>query len=433
MIEHSFPNLHERYTHHQLRNGLNVYIVSKPHIKTQTAYLATPFGAFDLKQRINDVEVSFKAGTAHFLEHKLFENSQGVDVMKRFNELGANVNAFTSHHETAYYFKTSRANFKKELNLLLDFVQSFSIDEASVEKEKGIIVQELRMYQQIPEQRLLNETYQALFSHHPIRYDIGGDETSVSSITKDDLERAYTTNYHPSRCVLVVMTSLEAKRILSWIEANQEPKIFGPSVNVTRCITKESNEPVRTLTRFNMDLQNTKMTLSFKLNLPTEDEMLNLTNEWRLRFLLELLFTSIHPNYQMWLKSQRIHDYFGYDVEVDQGCAYVMFYIESDDPDDFKDLILKQLKTPLEVVHDHFELLNRRYSAQILRSFDDLDDYAMTLFRAHFSDLKLDTLFEQIQSITFDALKNLQHDLINYQPSLVVMEPLSSVLDASNA
>lgn len=431
-MEHFFSSLHERYTYHQLDNGLSVYVVSKPHIKTQTAYLVTPFGAFDLKQRIQNTELHFKAGIAHFLEHKLFENSKGVDVMKRFNELGANVNAFTSHHETAYYFKTSQTNFKKELNLLLDFVQSFSIDEAAVDKEKGIIVQELRMYQQIPEQRLLNETYQTLFLHHPIRYDIGGDEASVNSITKEDLERAYATNYHPSRCVLVVMTSLEPKRIVSWVETNQSSKSFQPSTPVERVIPQEPKEPLRALTRFSMDLHNTKMTLSFKLDLPTKDERLNLTHEWRLRLLLELLFTSIHPHHQTWIDSQRIHDYFGYDVEVTKGCAYVMFYIEAPDPDDFKDLILTQIKSPLDVVRDHFELLKRRYRAQILRSFDDLDDYAMTLFRSHFANLKLDTLYQAIQAITFEELLTTQHELAQNHSSLVVMEALQTNQDPSN-
>ena len=135
--------------------------------------------------------------------------------MEAFTDLGAYVNAFTSHNETVYTFSSVK-NIYKGLNLLLDFVQHFEITEESVEKEKGIIIQELNMYAQMPEQRLIFETYQSLYHQHPIRYDIGGDEENVNSITREELLDIYKRNYHPQNSLLVCVSDLSAKTSSVW-------------------------------------------------------------------------------------------------------------------------------------------------------------------------------------------------------------------------
>ena len=138
----------ESYVEEVLDNGLHVVLWQKPDYEKSLFMLATPLGAMDIKQideHGNTIE--YPAGIAHFLEHKMFEMKDG-DVMDMFSSMGANVNAFTSYTETAYYFTTT-ADVKEPLNLLLDFVQTLEINEESVEKEKGIIIQELHMYKEM--------------------------------------------------------------------------------------------------------------------------------------------------------------------------------------------------------------------------------------------------------------------------------------------
>ncbi len=410
-----------------LDNGLKVYIVTKKDTKTHTAHLALPFGSIDLQQQVDDDAYSYPAGVAHFLEHKLFENHRGKDVMQLFTNMGAQVNAFTSHHETVYYFKTTRKSFQKELHLLLDFVQSFSITEEAVEKEKGIITQELQMYQQIPEQRLVLETYRSLFHQHPLREDIGGDEESIKNITKEVLEQCYDINYHPSRSVLVVVSSRKAEDILDWIHKNQNSKTFTHPKLVQRIFPEEPPETYRDQYAFGMDMQNTKMTLSYKLPISEVDNHINVKHEWSLRFLLDLKFSPINSAYQQWIKDKRIHDYFGYDVDVSSHSSFVIFFIESDLEEDFKSLVIDTLSESIDEFIDSINLLKRRYTAQIIRSFDDHDDYALTLIRSDFQNLELDALVNIIQSIQIDDIKQMQVLLNTLKPILVRMSSNTKV------
>ena len=147
----------ETYYTETLENGLRVVLWYKPGYARSLFMMATPLGAMDLIQEdAQGNTYSYPAGIAHFLEHKMFEK-QDQDVMNEFSRMGANVNAFTSYNETAYYFSTS-GSIEGPLDLLLDFVQQLDISDASVEKEKGIIVSELNMYQQMSDSRLLMET-----------------------------------------------------------------------------------------------------------------------------------------------------------------------------------------------------------------------------------------------------------------------------------
>lgn len=183
----------ESYDVETLDNGLRVVIWHKPGYARSLFMMATPLGAMDICQvDEHGTQCVYPAGIAHFLEHKMFEKKDR-DVMDDFSRMGASVNAFTSYGETAYYFSTSE-DVREPLNLLLDFVQDLDISDASVEKEKGIIVSELNMYLQMSDNRLLMETYKSLFHEHPLKYDIGGDEESVRSITRTQLEECYARN-----------------------------------------------------------------------------------------------------------------------------------------------------------------------------------------------------------------------------------------------
>lgn len=416
-----YPEINE--THHciTLGNGLSVVIIQKEDFKSSACFMAFPYGSIDIKQKIGENIQNYPSGIAHFLEHKLFENNNGLDIMETFSHLSANVNAFTSHTETVYYFNSSKKNIKKPLNLLLDFVQQLSITDQSVEKEKGIIIQELRMYMQMPEQRLMLETYQSLYHHHPIRLDIGGDEQSVTSITKEILERCYTLNYHPSNALLVCITPLSPETIIHWICENQNAKEFIPISKIERVIDKEIEEVYRTNYEFDMDIQASKMTYSFKLKSMSDNNRTNLLLEWKYRLFLELIFSPMNPKYEIWMDSNRIHDYFGYDVEVNNDYGFILFYGENDDETDFKLLIHEGLNTDLSHFDIYFERLKRRYFAQLLRQFDDHDDYAITLIRTKFSATEINDSINCLKEVEFNDLLAIKDEILILDTAFVKM------------
>ena len=206
----------------KLENGLTVMVIPKPGIQKKYMIWGTNYGSNDSEFIVPGEEEKTKVpnGVAHFLEHKLFEQENGTNSLDVLTALGVNANAYTTNDHTAYLFE-STDNFYPAMDELMDYVQHPYFTDENVEKEKGIIVQELRMYMQMPEQRLVLETYQSLFHKHPIRLDIGGNEESVNSITRELLERCYELNYHPSNATLVCITPNKPEVILNWIKENQ--------------------------------------------------------------------------------------------------------------------------------------------------------------------------------------------------------------------
>ena len=225
MDKHYEAYFDETYYTETLANGLKVIIFHKPEFSTSVCAFGTPYGALKINEQFNGKEYHFHPGVAHFLEHKLFE-AKGDDMMTLFSSLGANVNAFTSYHETVYYFSKTGEDIKQCLELLLGFVQELDITPESVEKEKGIIAQEVAMYDQVPDSKLLHEAYKALYHHYPLKYDIGGDKKGIYAIDKEELDECYRINYHPVNMSLVITTPLDPKKIMNIVRKNQLKKDF---------------------------------------------------------------------------------------------------------------------------------------------------------------------------------------------------------------
>ncbi|MHC1736231.1 MAG: M16 family metallopeptidase [Erysipelotrichaceae bacterium] len=382
MITYENKKLNEKVTETTLDNGLKVFFIHKPGFISSTAVYMVPFGSLDIRQQKPDGEIiESNAGVAHFLEHKLFESNNGTDIMEAFSAMSANVNAFTSYYETCYYFSTGEADFSHPLELLLDFVQNLSITDESVEKEKGIIIQELRMYMQMPEARLMYETYRSLFKTHPVRIDIGGSEESVKAITKAELYDLYEANYHPSNSVLVIVSGQESEKILDLVKDNQAGKTFPDFEARRRLIDMEELKVAKKHHSFAMDIQAKKITYSFKFNPAPGTRMDRLVQEWMIRIYLELLFSSYNPLYQNWLDSNRINDYFGYEVDVTDEYGFVMFYGEKESEEDLVALVNEGLSTDFATVAPYFDNLKKRYFGQAIRSLNNPDDMAVSFAR----------------------------------------------------
>jgi len=289
----------------------------------------------------------------------------------------------------------------------LDFVQNLSITDESVEKEKGIIIQELRMYMQMPEARLMYETYRSLFKTHPVRIDIGGSEESVKAITKAELYDLYEANYHPSNSVLVIVSGQESEKILDLVKANQAGKTFPDFEARRRLIDMEELKVAKKHHSFAMDIQAKKITYSFKFNPAQGTRMDRLVQEWMIRIYLELLFSSYNPLYQNWLDSNRINDYFGYEVDVTDEYGFVMFYGEKESEEDLVALVNEGLSTDFATVAPYFENLKKRYFGQAIRSLNNPDDMAVSFARCVLLGLDYFATLDCVNQIEVDDLKEI--------------------------
>ena len=415
----------ETYYTEVLDNGLTLIIWHKPLFTATSCIFATPYGAFDHIQTIGTEQINDPAGIAHFLEHKMFE-SNGGDVMNDFSEMGANVNAFTSYTETCYTFSTCQNEIEKPLNLLLDFVQELHITEESVEKEKGIIIQELAMYQQMPDSRLFTETFKALYAAHPLNEDIGGTFESVSSTTKQQLEECFKRNYHPSRMTLVVVSPHDPHDILTIVKNNQKNKKFSDPVSVTRSSFNEPECVVNQHSIIEMDVTNTKVSLAYKLKPIHKTDQERICDEWAIRCLLESHFSPLNPDYQSWLNEDIINDYFFYEVDFGKDYALIMFVNETEDAIAFKTFIEKEL-AELRNTTCSLKTLNqlkKRYAGQALRLYNSPDDIASAAIKGLFSNVDYFTLIRLIESINQNQITECFHSLDFSHSALIEIKPI---------
>lgn len=386
----------------KLDNGLEVVIFNKKDFLTTACAFATSYGALNTDEVLDDKEYHFHPGVAHFLEHKLFE-SEDKNIFEEFSNMGCNVNAFTSYHETVYYFSTTNKEIEEPLNLLLDFVQKLDITDENVEKEKGIICQELAMYMQNPDSRLLQETYRSLYHNYPLKYDIGGDETSVNAISKDELDLCYKINYHPNNMVLLIVSPLDVNYLMDIVKENQSKKHFDEQKDVKTLLIDEDDSVVRKEFSFEMDINKPKHVYALKLKPNFKDSDDIVYKQWCLDLYLKAYFSSINKDYQEWLNKGLINDYFGYEVDFDKDYAYILFYNESEE-DNIKELIDNELKKDL-ITEEILTSIKRRYIGNSFDTLNDVESFDTGYVRDYVNGIDYFKSIEILTHISLDDFK----------------------------
>lgn len=249
-----------------LDNGLKVYIVPKENTNNIYATFTTKYGSVDTKFKLDDKVITSPAGIAHFLEHKMFETSSGVDPFAIFDQNGAESNAATSNYKTSYLF-SGPTKFKENLTTLLDFVQEPYFTDENVEKEKGIIIEEIRMCDDNPGRVGYNATLANAFIKHPIRVPVIGSVKSVKSITKEDLYTCYKAFYHPQNMFLVITGNVNLKETIKIIKENQKEKEFSKNYQKEVIIEKEPDKVAKKKDIRYMNVTIPKLYFSYKINI----------------------------------------------------------------------------------------------------------------------------------------------------------------------
>lgn len=264
MNKKTYPEIDEVIYTKKLDNGLSVFLMPRPEVEKTYAIFSTAYGSIDQKfVPIGKSEmITVPDGVAHFLEHKLFEKEDG-DVFADFGKLGASANAFTSFTKTAYLFSATD-HIEENVKTLIDFVQDPYFTEETVEKEKGIIAQEIKMYDDQPDWQSFMGTVKALFKNHPVNIDIAGTVDSIMKITKDDLYTCYHTFYHPENMSLFIIGNFDAESMLRLIEENQAAKQFEPMNEITREFPDEPDEAASESVEINMPVSIPKCTVGIK-------------------------------------------------------------------------------------------------------------------------------------------------------------------------
>lgn len=217
--------LNEKVYSETLSNHLKLFYMPKPGFTKKYAVFATDFGSNDLEffSPHTSEKIRVNEGIAHFLEHKMFEQKDGTDAFAEFSKLGADANAFTNFDMTAYLFSTTE-NFYEALEHLISYVQEPHFTQENVEKEKGIIAQEIKMYQDNPAWVLFFNTLRAMYVSHHNRIDIAGTVESIYKITPEELYTCYNTFYSPSNMALFIIGDLDWDKIRETVKKTVKDK-----------------------------------------------------------------------------------------------------------------------------------------------------------------------------------------------------------------
>lgn len=396
-------------------SGLDVILIHRPGFKQSTAIYATPFGSLNLEQKLNGEHIVHKQGLAHFLEHKLFEVEDGTDVLSTFANMGASANAFTSYNETMYYF-THNGAIQEPLELLLDFVSSFKISEASVEKEKGIITEELIMYEQMPDMILLTETFRNVFHDYPLIYDIAGTRESVADTTLADLELAYEMNYNDGRMVLVVVSPEDPEILKSIIDAKTKnhPKSFN---HVEDTFKTEAHEVVHEHRTLKAQVTQDKMSLAYKFPYEGNDRLMD---EFKIRIILDMNFTDMDPQFQSYLDDKILSQTFQYDIDIQEDIAVIYFFNDGEDFDAFKTLINDKMQS-LSIDEALFDQLSRRLYGEMIFSLSNISRIGITVARFHLDDANYYDFMKNIKALQYEDLFKIAQTLNNFSISSLLL------------
>ncbi|EIA20641.1 EF-P 5-aminopentanol modification-associated protein YfmH [Listeria fleischmannii] len=397
-----FKQVNETVYQEQLENGLRVFLLPKKGFSKTFAIFTTNYGSIDNTfVPLGETEMTHVPdGIAHFLEHKMFEKEDG-DVFFKFGEKGAFTNAFTSFTRTAYLF-SGTSYIQENLETLLDFVQEPYFTEETVEKEKGIIGQEIRMYEDDADFRAYFGVIENMYKEHPVKIDIAGTVESISEIDKDLLYLCYHTFYHPSNMVLFVVGQLDPETTMADIRANQSKKTFEKPKEIKRAFPNEQEEVAIKTREVKFPIQIPKVLVGIKENIGLLRGFDAVKHEMIADIALEILFGTTSDNYLTFYNEGIIDDTFGFDYSLQDSFSFVIIGGDSVKPDEQSEAIQNAILKSAEagISNEELELVKRKKMGQFLRSLNSPEFIANQFSQYILEDASLFDIPKATQQVT---------------------------------
>ena len=406
----------------KLSNGLPVFVVPKSGYRKRFACFVANYGGADRRFTLNGEQKDTPAGVAHYLEHKMFDTPDGGNALMALDAAGANANAFTSESMTAYYFSCTQ-RFEENLRTLLSFVSVPWYTQESVDKERGIIGQELRMYEDDPDNAVYMGLMRLLFAHSPLRDDVGGTVESIQDITPQVLYDCHKVFYHPSNMALCVVGDVDpalvertAAELLTPEAAPLPGRDYGPA---------EGLDPVGKRNERQMEVSAPLFLAGLKLGPDAKGP-----DAHRERLIaglaLKCLYGRSSPAYLDLYGKGLLNATFGCSADYAAGEGFVVFGGESKDPDKAADELLAAAEKIAAEGFDpaHFERQKKASYGGSLRALGDFRNLGVSLAEGCFAGYRALDGFEIMKSITCaDASRWVREHIRRERTALSVVTP----------
>ena len=406
----------------KLPNGLTVHVVPRKNFSKKLAYFVTDFGAIHTEFTFEGQQHTMPAGIAHYLEHTLFHMPEERDVSAEFAALGAITNAFTSYDMTAYYFSCTE-NFDRCLKLLLEFVSTPYFTKESVEKEQGIIAQEIGMYQDAPDSRVFENLMSTMYTQHPIRVPILGSLESIRQITPEKLHLCHRAFYTPGNMHLCVMGDVQPEEVveIALQILGDEPREVAQKHNRWQ---EDLVCPAR-YTEDRMEVAMPMFSLAFKCP-PAPMGEAGVREDMVAELAAEALFGDASELYLKMYEAGIIDSSFGGGFETLDGAALFTCSGDSNDPEEIRRQILAQAKKLVEqgIEKAEFERLRRSALGRRIRGLDSFDATCFRLCAYRFTNYDYFNFPEVYRSIRWeDVVSFLKRTVLEEHSALSVIFP----------
>ena len=391
--------MNEEYYRMKHSSGLEIIVYPKKGFNSTYASIGTKFGSVYSKFMFNGREITVPDGTAHYLEHKLFESEDG-DAFSKYAKVGASANAFTSFDMTCYLFSCTD-NFKESLEILLDLVQSPYFTDETVAKEQGIISQEIKMYDDSPDWRVMMNLLTGLYHNHPINKDIAGSSSAQKTINPEILYECYNSYYNLNNMVLAVVGAADPYEVLRIADEKLKPS---ETVDTKVVFPDEPYKIVKPYTEQILPVGVPQFELGFKEN--STDKYA--TNK-------ELICTSIMLSafigtdselYRRLLDAKLINSSFGNEYLEGLGYRSIIFSGESADPKAAAEMICDAAKELHKngISRRDFDNARKAVYGIFAAGFDSKQSIASELINGHFTGREIFEPAEIIANVTPDDI-----------------------------
>jgi len=397
----------------KLENGLNIIIIPKANTNKKYVVWGTNFGSIDNRFIMPKTgeEVFIPDGVAHFLEHKMFEQKNGKNSLDVLMALGLDANAYTTNDHTAYLFECSSDKFYEGLDELMDYVQNPYFTDENVEKEKGIIGQEIKMYDDDPGFQLYLNTMDCLYHKNAVKLDIAGTIESISNIDPDVLYKCYNTFYHPSNMTLVVCGNFEPEVLLEEIKKRLLPKENQGEIKRIYEVEEES---------INMPRKEVKMEVSMPLfmfgikdEVPNQEDIVK--KHIAIQILLNMLIGKSSDLYKELYNRGDLLAEPDFDYEFSKQYAHVLVGGQSKNPDNiyekFKNEINRFKQNGLE--NEHFERIKRKIYGDYVGDYNSVSNVARMFLVDSFKDINSFDYIEKFNTVTKEYAEQILKEVFN--------------------
>lgn len=404
--------INEKLYIEKLENGLTVMVVPKPGVKKKYIIWGTNYGSLDNKFIVPGEEniTEVPDGVAHFLEHKMFEQEGKPNSLDVLSSLGVNANAYTTNDHTAYLYECTE-NFYEALDEFMDYVQHPYFTDENVEKEKGIIIQEINMYQDYPEYILYMNAIKAMYKESPVRIDIAGTEETVRKIDKDILYKCYNTFYNPSNMAMVITGDFEPEKIIEEVKSRLIDK-KGTS-EIKRIYPEEPKEIMQKSIETKMDISMPLFMIAFKQSEKLSKDIIKKTIG--IEIILNILVGKSSNLYKKLYSEGIISAEMGFDYECTRNYGHLIIQGQTTDPtvvvNSFKNELEKLKKEGLN--EEDFMRTKKSIYGSYIKIFNNVQEISTMFLADYFKGVNSLDYLEEYKTVTKEYTEELIKNMFN--------------------